>query len=174
MENIALIDGQQRFFSDNLPEALGLLLYQACGKQDPKEKEALLLQALARWPDALDAHIALYKLYFRTARYEEAERQVWRTLKTSARLGGFRWNYRMLTPDTAAWLKDQSVARLYLFSLKALGVVRLRRGRVVLAYRVLSKLLELDSNDEIGGSNFLGIAQRFLVEEMEIEMEDVA
>ncbi|WP_432695100.1 hypothetical protein ACQUQP_11120 [Marinobacterium sp. YM272] len=174
MENIALIDGQQRFFSDNLPAELGLLLYQASGKADPAEKEALLLAALKRWPEALDTHVALYKLYFRTARYEDAERQVWRTLKTSARIGGFRWNYRLLEPETAAWLEDQTVARLYLFSLKALGVVRLRRGRVVLAHRVLSKLLQLDVNDEIGGSNFLAIAQRFLEEEMGLDREAVA
>ncbi len=172
MENIALIDGQQRYFSDNLPAELGLILYQASLKTEPAEKEALLLTALYQWPDALDTYIALYKFYFRTARYEEAERQVWKTLKRSASLGGFRWNYRLLQPDTAPWLEDQSVARLYLFSLKALGVIRLRRGRVRLAHRVLSKLLDLDQNDEIGGSNFLGIAERFIEEEL--DMEEVA
>lgn len=174
MDNIALIDGQQRYFSDKLPDELGLILYQASTKTDPLEKEQLLLTALERWPESLDTYIALYKLYFRTARYEEAERQVWRTLKTSARLGGFRWNYRLLKADTAPWLEDQTVARLYLFSLKALGVIRLRRGRVILAHRVLSKLLELDINDEIGGSNFHGIAVRFIEEEMDSGMEEVA
>lgn len=174
MDNIALIDGQQRYFSDNLPDELGLILYQASTKADPLEKEQLLLTALDRWPESLDTYIALYKFYFRTARYQEAERQVWRTLKASARLGGFRWNYRLLKPDTAPWLEDQTIARLYLFSLKALGVIRLRRGRVILAHRVLSKLLELDVHDEIGGGNFHGIAVRFIEEEIDTGMEDVA
>jgi hypothetical protein len=40
-----------------------------------------------------------------------------------------------------------------------LGVIRLRRNRVRLAECVLSKLLELDPQDEIGGSNFLQIAR---------------
>lgn len=165
MDNIALLDGKQRFFSDNLSDELGLLLYQASAKTDPLEKEQLLLEALRRRPDALDTYIALYKLYFRTARYREAERQVWRTLSESSKQGGFTRNYRLLKQDSAPWLEDQSVARLYLFSLKALGVIRLRRGRIRLAHQVLTKLLELDPNDEIGGSNFLGIAERFLEEE---------
>lgn len=165
MDNIALIDGTQRYFSDNVPDALGLALYQASTQTDPARKERLLLDALARWPHALDTHIALYKLYFRTARYAAAERQVWRTLTEAARQGGFTRNYRRLRIDSAPWLEDQSVARLYLFSLKALGVIRLRRGRVMAAHRVLSKLLKLDPTDEIGGSNFLGIARRFLIEE---------
>ncbi|GGB93002.1 hypothetical protein GCM10011352_18860 [Marinobacterium zhoushanense] len=165
MDNIALLEGKQRYFSDNLPDQLSLLLYQASTKSDPLEKEHMLLDALARWPGVLDTYIALYKLYFRTARYREAECQVWRTLNEASRQGGFSRNYRLLSRLSAPWLEDQSVARLYLFSLKALGVIRLRRGRVKLAHGVLSKLLELDPTDEIGGSNFLGIAESILEDE---------
>lgn len=165
MNNIALFEGKPRYFSDILPDALGLMLYQASSSGDPLEKERILQQALARWPQALDTYIALYKLYFRTARYREAECQVWLTLTEAARQGGFPRNYRRLHQDSAAWLEDQSISRLYLFSLKALGVIRLRRGRVRQAHQVLSKLLELDPTDEIGGSNFLAIAQSVLEEE---------
>ncbi len=165
MNNIALFEGKQRYFSDNLPDELGLVLYQASGSKDPLEKERLLKLALERWPTALDTYIALYKLYFRTARYREAEQQVWRTLHESSRQGGFTRNYRRLTRDSAAWLEDQAVSRLYLFSLKALGVIRLRRGRVRLAHQVLSKLLELDPLDEIGGGNFHAIACKFIEED---------
>ncbi len=166
MENIAILEGKQRYFSDNLSDELGLVLYQAANQRDPLEKERLLLDAMQRWPEALDTYIALYKLYFRTARYEDAERQVWLTLTEAARQGGFRRNYRLLLKDSAPWLEDKSVARLYLFSLKALGVIRLRQAKVLRAQQVLSKLLELDPTDEIGGSNFLHIAERFIEEEM--------
>ena len=165
MENVAILEGKQRFFSDNLSEDLGLMLYQAASKQAPEDKEAILLEAMRRWPEALDTYIALYKLYFRTARYQEAERQVWRTLNEASRQGGFRRNYHVLKQDSAPWLEDQSVARLYLFSLKALGVIRLRQGKIQMAHKALTKLLELDPNDEIGGSNFLLIAIRFLDED---------
>lgn len=167
MDNIALLGGKPRYFSDNLPDALGVLLYQAASQSEPEVREKLLQDALGYCPDALDVHIALYKLYFRTARYREAECQVWRTLFEAARQGGFDRNYRRLHRNSAPWLEDHSVARLYLFSLKALGVIRLRRGRVQLAHRVLSKLLELDPNDEIGGGHFLGAARRVLAEEQQ-------
>ena len=39
MDNIALLDGKQRYFSDNLTDELGLVLYQASAKTDPLEKE---------------------------------------------------------------------------------------------------------------------------------------
>ena len=64
---------------------------------------------------------------FRTGRYREAEGAVWQALREAARQVGFRRNYRLLGSDSADWLNDQSVSRLYLFSLKALGVIRLRR-----------------------------------------------
>lgn len=165
METVAVLEGKQRYFSDNVTEELGLMLYQAASKNTPEEKEKILLEAIQRWPRSLDTYIALYKLYFRTARYQEAERQVWRTLNEASRQGCFRRNYRVLKQSSAPWLEDQSVARLYLFSLKALGVIRLRRGKVYLAHKALSKLLELDPTDEIGGSNFLLIADRFMNDE---------
>jgi hypothetical protein len=113
------------------------------------------------WPHELDAYIALYKHHFQSAQYREAEKAVWATLREAARQGGFTRNYRRLTSESADWLNDKSVSRLYLFSLKALGVIRLRRGRIRLAESVLSKLLQLDPQDEIGGSNFLEIARNF-------------
>jgi len=100
-------------------------------------------------------------LCFRIGRYREAEGAVWRALREAARQGGFRHNYRLLGSNSADWLNDQSASRLYLFSLKALGVIRLRRGRIALAKRVLAKVLELDPQDELGAGNFLAIARGF-------------
>lgn len=126
------------------------------------EKEALLLEAKQAWPHYLDTHIALYKFYFRMGDYQAAERGAIGALKEAAKQGGFNRNYRLLTPGTADWLGDHSIARLYLFTLKALGVIRLRRQRVFHAYQVLKKLMELDPYDEIGGSNFYAISENIL------------
>lgn len=147
------------FFSGAPPEALSALLNRADMLVDSAEPE--LLGAVAKWPESLDARIALYKFYFRRGRYEEAERAIWATLREAARQSGFRWNYRLLTSDSADWEDHQAPSRLYLFSLKALGVVRLRRGKTDAARRVLSKLLELDPHDGIGGGAFLSIAEEF-------------
>ena len=165
MNDITLLNQDQCYFSDNTPNAVKLLLETASKSQDKNEKERLLRQAIDQYPEQLDPYIALYKFYFRTAQYKNAERQIWKTLKRAAELGNFSRNYRLLTQQSADWLDDHSVSRLYLFSLKALGVVRLRQGKVRQANWVLTKLLKLDPNDEIGGSNFLAIAEQFLEDE---------
>lgn len=159
------IEGKPRYFSSVVNDELALQLDRAARLTDPSAREAILLQAKARWPQALDVLIALYKLYFRTASFREAEVIAWAALRESSRQGGFHWNYRSLTRETADWLDDHAVSRLYLFSLKALGVIRLRQGRVVLSERALSKVLELDPQDEIGAGNFLAIARSWLEDE---------
>lgn len=148
-------------FSGAPPEALSARLTQRGMLIDDTSAETELVAAVSTWPRSLDARIALYKFYFRRGRYVEAERAILATLREAAQQSGFRWNYRLLRPDTADWEDHQAPSRLYLFSLKALGVVRLRRGKVGAARRVLSKLLELDPHDGVGGGAFLSIAREF-------------
>lgn len=159
MADVLLFDGDLRFFSAELPPALRYLLHGATRAENAAATEKLLLEARARWTAIPDGHIALYKFYFVSARYAEAERAVWQALRTAARCGGFDRNYRRLRGDSANWQLRSGAARWYLFNLKALGVVRLRRNRVPAAQRVLAKLLELDPGDEIGGGAFLQIAR---------------
>ncbi len=166
MNNIALLKGDTCYFSDNTPRPVLIALNEITSDLSAESKEKKLLALISDWPNQLDIHIALYKLYFRTGRYTEAERQVWKTLNEAARQAGFSSRYNQLKPDTADWLGDHSIARLYLFSLKALGVIRLRRNKIKPAISVLSKLLELDPQDEIGGRNFLDIAESVLEQEV--------
>ena len=93
--------------------------------------------------------------------YAEAEAAVWEALRRAAACAGFSRNYRRLHPASADWQTRRGAERLYLFSLKALGVIRLRRGKVDNARRVLEKLLQLDPGNEIGGEAFLQIARAF-------------
>jgi tetratricopeptide (TPR) repeat protein len=153
--------GGSLLFSAAPPAPLSAHLNTRHGLMDDPDGEAALLGAVTEWPRSLDARIALYKFYFRRGRYVDAERAVWATLREAARQSGFRWNYRLLRPDTADWEDHAGPARLYLFSLKALGVVRLRRGKIEAARRVLEKLLELDPHDGVGGEAFLSIALTF-------------
>lgn len=161
MGEVLLFDDGRSYFSANPPEALRYLLNSALTNPEPEKTEALLLQARKKWPDEADAHIALYKFYFVSARYLEAEATAWGALKKAAQLAGFSHQYRTLTAMSADWLQRNGPERLYLFSMKALGVIRLRRGKVSAARRVLEKLLELDPTDEIGGGAFLQIARSF-------------
>ncbi len=79
----------------------------------------------------------------------------------TSRRSGFNRNYRRLDPGGCDWLENNSDARHFLFCLKALGVIRLRRGKVAMAKKVLDKLIELDPHDEMGGGSYLTIANTF-------------
>lgn len=161
MAEVLPFGAARAFFSDTTPPKLRQLLNQALDSSDPQQTERCLLQARREWPDAPDAHISLYKFYFVARQYEQAEAAVWSALRSAASQLDVTRNYRRLTPASADWTQATGPERLYLFSLKALGVIRLRRARVFQARTVLSKLLELDPHDEIGGGAFWQIACSF-------------
>ncbi|MHC8286908.1 hypothetical protein ACYZUD_08770 [Pseudomonas sp. XS1P51] len=161
MADVSLLSSRRAYFSSKTPQGLRYLLDHALCAQSPLVIETSLLEARRRWPKEPDAHIGLYKFYFVASRYVEAEAAVWAALRIAATNAGFSRNYRRLGPDSADWSRRDGAERLYLFSLKALGVIRLRRAKVAGARRVLEKLLELDPFDEIGGAAFLRIAQSF-------------
>ncbi|OSM00424.1 hypothetical protein MAIT1_00940 [Magnetofaba australis IT-1] len=150
------------FFSPHAPADVVAALQQARDTDDSSQREAQFQVILKRWPSCLDGHIVWIKFLFGQNRLREAEAAAWTALREASRQGGFPRNYRVLTKEQAPWLAEGSSARLYLFCLKALGVVRLRRGRLTQSHTALSKLLELDRHDEIGGGSFLEIVENML------------
>lgn len=161
MQNVVPLREQRAFFSRTTPVALQQILDSALVETRTDIKESTLLQARMVWPEEPDTHISLYKFYFVSGEYNKAEAAVWYAMKMAAQMLGISKNYRRLTGSSADWSKRAGPERLYLFSLKALGVCRLRRGRVLAAHTVLHRLSLLDPNDEIGGHAFLGIAASF-------------
>jgi len=184
--SISSIHGDRDYFSSSIPDELALELNQlldldfAKNSQSAKNSksaskiqgdkntqaseqrgnaylEQRLLAILHQWPDCIDPYIALFKFYFRTAKYAAGERIVWSAITMLARRLSISCNYRLARPGQMDWLAQDSDQRHFLFCLKALGVIRLRREKLYLARKVLSKLLELDPHDEIGGGNFLYI-----------------
>ena len=151
----------QGYFSMNVPEEVSAIL-DGIRYAHPEVKEATLISALKRWPEVLDIHISLYKFYFRSGRYDEAEWAAWKALSIAASQAGITHNYRRLHALSTDWTTANEPARLFLFTLKALGVIRLRRQKLADAYRVLAKLMELDPNDEIGGGSYFQIAENLI------------
>jgi tetratricopeptide (TPR) repeat protein len=170
---VHFLSGERQFFSRRLPESLALELNrlladqyqegsrvpQAVGSIDPLEQRIRKLQQ--QWPQCVDPHIALFKLYFRTAQYAQAEKEVWLAMKLLSSRQKFKCNYRLLQVGDMDWLENDSDQRQFLFCLKALGVIRLRRGKILLAKTVLDKLAQLDPYDEIGGASYWQIALSF-------------
>lgn len=124
--------------------------------------EQLLLRARQALPEQLEIMVALYKLYAYSNRFDEALRIIDQVLEQAAGMAGFDCDWRRLTADSADWHNAKGAVRVYLYSLKATGFVRLRRGDIRIAYDVLCKLVQLDPQDQVGGSVVLDMAERVM------------
>ncbi len=119
---------------------------------DPGELERLLRNSLQTQPDGLPAYYALYKLLFRQSRLEEAEDVARSALRSSARMGGFEPCWQNLHWESADWSAVDSPAHFYLFTLKALSFILLRRQTFAECEQILKKLDEIDPEDSVGAS----------------------
>jgi len=135
--------------------------------QDWRRAEGLLLDACAQLPQRLEPHIALYKMCAYRHRMGEARRHVDHVLDEAARQGDFAADWRSLAADPRPWLDAAGPRRLYLYSLKALGLVLRREGEIAATPVVLRKLSALDPDDQVGGSVVLEMAERVSEEEEE-------
>jgi tetratricopeptide (TPR) repeat protein len=122
------------------------------------QAEKLLWQAQHLKPEQLEVYIALYKFYFYKNRLSEAEQVALLGLNMAAHVGGFSADWMQLTRDSASWDRAQGAERIYLYTLKALGFIRLRRLEFAAGQQVLEKLSELDPFDQVGGSVIREIA----------------
>lgn len=140
-------------FGPNIPAALDAVLQQAAqAYDDPARAEALLWQARSMNPAQLEVYIALYKFYFYKRRLEEAESVARDALLCAAEQGGFDGDWSALHADSADWRRPNGPERVYLYTLKALGFIRLRRMDFAGGEALLDKLAELDPDDQVGGS----------------------
>jgi len=139
-------------FADPAGQGASLLEAALASSTHPTEVEKLLRQHLLADPDYLPAYFAMYKLLFRQSRLAEAEEIARTALASGARLGGFPPNWQHLAPGTADWSAIQSPAHFYLFTLKALSFILLRRKQLDECREVLEKIDELDPHDLIGAS----------------------
>ncbi|MEJ2645705.1 MAG: hypothetical protein P8180_12380 [Gammaproteobacteria bacterium] len=140
-------------FGRNIPAPVDALLQQAARAYDDSARaEALLWQARRMNPAQLEVYVALYKFYFYKRRLEEAEAVARDALDTAAGQGGFDPDWKSLARGAADWQRPDGPERVYLYTLKALGFIRLRRMDFTGGEAILDKLAELDPDDQVGGS----------------------
>jgi tetratricopeptide (TPR) repeat protein len=154
-----IIPDERVLFGKDIPPAVNALLQQAVkAYEDTERAETLLRQAQRMNPDQLEVYIALYKFYFYKLRLTEAEVVVREALARAARQGGFDADWRVLGPASAFWSQPDGPERVYLYSLKALGFIRLRLLDFGGGEAILNKLAELDPQDQVGGTVLLELA----------------
>jgi hypothetical protein len=71
-------------------------------------------------------------------------------LQAAAGSGGFDRDWRALRADSADWQRTEGPERIFLYSLKALGFICLRRADTAAAREVLAVLQRLDPQDQVG------------------------
>jgi hypothetical protein len=146
-------------FADETPPRVAALLAEAgASYRDEARTEALLRAAQNADPQSLPAHFALYKFYFYRRRLAEAEQATRAALAVAAAQGGFPADWAGLDGGSADWSAATGPARFYLFSLKALAFIRLRRGASDETDAILAKLAELDPADQVGGTVIRSLA----------------
>lgn len=156
-----LVFTQERvLFGPDIPAPVNALLQQAVAARDDAElAEELLWRAQRMNPAQLEVYVALYKFYFYRKRLEEAERAARLALEEAARQGGFAADWAVLDRVSADWSRPGGPERVYLYTLKALGFIRLRLPDFRSGEAILWKLAELDPEDQVGGSVLLDLAE---------------
>jgi len=147
-------------FGRNIPAELNVTLQQAVACADDFERaRELFYKALLMHPDQLEVYIALYKFCFYRGHLDEAERVALDALKQSAQRGGFSADWQQLDIASADWSIQDGPARVYLYSLKALAFISLRKGKQQDAEKILKKLQQLDEQDLVGSSVISTLAE---------------
>ena len=126
---------------------------------DTQLAETLLWQAQKLAPEVLPVYFSLYKFYFYKGNLEQAELSARMALLAAAMQGGFNADWRSLQIDSADWQDYEAPSHFYLFSLKALAFIRLRRGDAMESSAILEKLMEIDPADSVGASVVRSIYQ---------------
>lgn len=141
-------------FAPDLPAAADTLLQQAVAARrgDPVEAERLLLLALGRFPTCLPVYFALYKYYANRRQLAQAEITAQRALQEAARQGGFACRLMERAASGPHPYQAGASGHFYLFTLKALAFIKLRRNQAEAAGEILALLSVLDPEDRAGAS----------------------
>lgn len=155
-----LAEGDLIDFGD-VPSEINALLQQGVATyyDDRPAADSCFRKALAAAPDTLPVYFCLYKIHTYQRNLDAAEEAARAGLAEAARQGGFEADWRALTPASACW-NDMGSPRFYLYTLKALSFIALRRNDLPAARAMLDKLAVLDPDDHVGGSVVAALADR--------------
>lgn len=147
------------YFDEPLMPEVEELIKQAGEDYGQMVAEGLLHRAYFRAPESLLVLVALYRYYFYQHRLEEALDIAERTLRIVGPRLGFpeHWEHVRTEYLGQAVLKSMGLLRFYLHVLKAAGYVNLRLGRFEQGRPQITKLIELDGHDRMGGRALLEI-----------------
>jgi tetratricopeptide (TPR) repeat protein len=149
-------------FSPDLPAEVNRLMQAgvAASGSDAEMAVEHFRQALAVAPQCLEAYFALYKYFFHLVRFAEAEQVALAGLAEAARQADIPHDWRKLAATVPIGHLYASKATLfYLYTLKALAFIKLRRGLKEEAQAVLTVVRQFDPEDRSGASVIASLAE---------------
>lgn len=128
---------------------------------DSPRAESHLHQARRLSPDHAAVLIGLYRFYFYKGRLREALNIAQQCLAKAARENHLPADWRLVRRGDADFSSYEAVLpRFYLFTLKGYAYLRMRLGDLAEGRAAVTKLLELDPADKLGGKVLLGVLDR--------------
>ena len=156
------------YFDDPVAPEVERLIAEAGAGYGSDETESLLLRAYFLAPGQLVVLVALYRYYFYQHRLDDALIVADRSLAAAGDRLGFPAEWQKLHPQHLGYAAMRSIGllRFYLMALKAAGYINLRLGRATQGEAMLTKLIEMDSHDRLGGKSLLDVYRNALQEEV--------
>lgn len=148
--NLFTGEASDEYFGSDTPPAVRRLLARAAQSTAPNEREALLWTAQATAPDCLAVYYLLYKFHAQRREFDLAERAAHKGLVIAARQAGLPEDWSRELPIGIDF-SQPGPARFWLFTLKALAFISLRRGRSAETARLLARIDVLDPQQSVGG-----------------------
>lgn len=136
--------------SSALDAASNACLQEAAASPQAERAEALLNKAARLAPDSLAIDVARYKFYFYRGQLSAAETIVRSSLARAATQGDFEADWCRHRGPLAARQVASGAQRHYLYALKALAFICLRRAALDEALSILDALQRLDPDDLVG------------------------
>ncbi len=152
MSPVSVLDERVLFARDIAADVNACLQAAVACAHDFDRARELLYRAKAMAPDQLEVYVALYKFLFYRHHLDEAQAITEEALQRAAMKGRFDADWQELMPDSADWMHSDGPERMYLYSLKALAFISLRKDRPVHSMAILAKLKQLDPQDQVGWS----------------------
>jgi hypothetical protein len=135
-------------FGGDVPPQVKSLVEQARTAETPERALALLWTAQVCAPNCPSLYYLLYKFHATHADFEQAEMAALKGLEVAADQAHLPDDWRIVTADMGDFMSP-GPARFWLFTLKALAFIRLRKLDTASARAYLGKVQELDPQ---GGS----------------------
>ncbi len=147
------------YFDEPIEPEVERLIADAGMRYGEGEAEQLLHRAYFHAPESLLVLVALYRYYFYQHRLDEALRIADRALAVVACRLDFPADWHGLSPAFLGQGAYRSIGllRFYLHTLKAAAYLNLRLGNLADGRARLNILIDLDSQDRLGGRALLAV-----------------